>query len=43
MSKPCEDCDGTGLVDCPNCGTPETDECDYCDGTGEVDEEEEES
>jgi len=37
----CEDCDGSGMTDCPYCGSEESYDCDACEGTGEVDDEEE--
>lgn len=42
MVKKCEECEGTGLVDCPYCGAEENYECDECGGTGEIDEDDEE-
>lgn len=42
MALKCEDCEGTGVVDCPECGTTDAAECTWCDGTGVVDEEDDE-
>lgn len=36
MSDTCEDCGGSGMLDCEYCGTREATECDACDGTGEI-------
>ena len=43
MSEPtmvkCEDCDGSGQVECWQCGAPDALDCDECDGTGEIEQE----
>jgi len=30
----CPECNGTGWIDCPHCGTPTT--CDLCEGKGYI-------
>lgn len=35
----CEECNGTGEVECWHCGTADALKCDECGGTGEVDDE----
>lgn len=35
----CPKCSGSGLMDCEECGTPESVTCDNCDGEGEVEDE----
>jgi DnaJ-class molecular chaperone len=32
----CEDCDGSGEVECWQCGTADALECETCEGMGEV-------
>ena len=39
----CEECDGSGQVDCEYCGAADMQDCSECDGTGEIESTEEEN